>query len=66
MKEKGSKIICSGCGAEMGEIKSADGIAHGICDVCLKAISAEEDLVFSEKQIPGQDLLPLGKKNNRD
>ncbi len=63
MKEKGHQTICSGCGAEMGERKSSNEISTGICDACLKAISAEEDLVFSEKPIPDQDLfLWAGKK----
>jgi hypothetical protein len=64
LKEKSNKIICSGCGAEMGERKRPNEIPYGICDVCLRAIHGEEDLVFSERQVPGQDLLPWDQKNN--
>jgi hypothetical protein len=66
MKEESKQIICSGCGAEMGERKNSDGLANGICDVCLKVISAEEDMVFSEKELPSQGPLPWLRKNNRD
>ncbi len=62
MKEKGHQTICSGCGLEMVEKKGSNEISNGICDACLKAIRAEEDLVFSEKPIPGQDLLPWGRE----
>ncbi len=58
MKEKNNTIICSGCGAELGERKDPNEIYHGICDACLKAIRGQEDLMSSEEETPGQELLP--------
>lgn len=45
-KEKNMKIVCSGCGKEMG-FKEGEGITHSLCDDCAEK-SREEIRKYKE------------------
>lgn len=43
------RVVCSGCGADMGEKDGQDGISHSLCHACLRNLYPEEAEAIIQK-----------------